>query len=119
MPSRFPRTFLEFTALLGGAAGFWSIIQYFERRERRRESELVRSILAVKRCERCGGKLGEWDGRYHHGDVHFYDGGYLSRVIVRCLGCSAKQVFYLNKADQLLMNREVLFRGLFPEEDDT
>jgi hypothetical protein len=82
---------------------------FYERRAQRRKAELVRRNLGVKRCARCNGVLGAWDGRFHPGDAHFNPGGYLPKVIVLCAQCCAEQQFYVG-SDGFLANAEIIFQ---------
>lgn len=96
-------------------------------RDHQRRAALVHAELVTHRCERCGATLGDWDGRFLPGDVHFEDGGYLLRIFVHCPGCQAEQVFYVSwecrRTERLfednlacrLYNRDRLLSGLFPE----
>src|SRR4051812_9367101 len=79
-----------------GCAALLALDRWLERRECRRKAALVRPKLASQRCKRCGGTLGDWDGRFLPGDVHSYNGGYLPRVSVNCAGCGSEQVFYVS-----------------------
>src|SRR3954451_24776668 len=70
-------------------------LNYFsERRGYRRKAGLVRAGLGTKRCARCEGDLGVWEGRFDRGDVHFNPGSYLPRISVSCTRCHAEQIFY-------------------------
>lgn len=79
-----------------------------KRREYHRKAALVRASLGGKRCHRCDGDLGAWDGRFERGDAHFNPGGYLPRISVSCERCHAKQVFYATW-DGRLSNRDAIF----------
>src|SRR5262249_8393870 len=98
-------------------------------RKCRRKAALVRTKLAAQRCRRCGGPLGDWDGQFLTGDVHFYEGGYVPRVRVTCTNCRAVQVFYVLwqgrrtergsfEEDWFLLNGDVLFEGLPSDRHD-
>jgi len=81
---------------------------YLAPKEKRRKAAAVRSNLGAERCARCGAMLGEWDGQYHPGDVHFNPGSYLPKVSVRCVSCHAERVFYVNHEGRLF-SRDILF----------
>jgi hypothetical protein len=109
-----------------GTAALFALDRWHNRRDCRRKAALVRPVLASRRCKRCGGALSDWDGQFLRGDVHFFDGGYLPRVRVRCTGCGAEQVFYVSwecrRVERLfdedlvcrLINRDVIYSGLVP-----
>lgn len=119
----------HYAAFLVPIAAFLALETWSERRDYRRKSMAVRSKLDSQACKRCGGPLGAWEGRFHHGDVHFQPGGYVPRVIVTCTTCRSDQVFYVSWEPRLsergrivdldchLGNRDVIFAGLYPDGD--
>ena len=115
--------------LIFGAAAF-ALQQWADRRDHRQKAALVRPKLAAQRCRRCGGPLGDWDGRFLSGDVHFHPGGYVPRVCVTCTTCRAEQVFYvfweccgpergISGVDCRLYNRDGLFEGVPTDRRDS
>jgi hypothetical protein len=80
----------------------------FERREYRRKSAFVRAVLGTKRCSRCDGDLGAWDGRFERGDIYFNPGSYLPRISVSCGRCLAHQIFYVRRDGRLFNKDRIL-----------
>jgi hypothetical protein len=104
------------------------ILEALSRRSTDRlNASLVREKLPAERCAKCVGALGPWDGRFHQGNVHFYEGGYLRKIKVQCHACHAEQVFYFKlkgvltnqgkvRCEAVLMNRDKFFSGLSPKD---
>ena len=120
----------HYAGMLIGCAALFALERWHERRDCRRKAALVRPKLASQRCRRCGGTLGDWDGRFDRGDIHFYEGGYVPRVRARCTTCQVEQVFYVFcehcraesgscGLDFRLFNRDVLFEGLSFDRHDS
>jgi hypothetical protein len=118
-----------YAAMVVACAALFALDRWYDRRKCRRKAALVRPKLAAQRCRRCGGPLGDWDGQFLPGDVHFYEGGYVPRVRVTCTNCRAEQDFYVLwqgrrtergsfEEDWFLFNRDVLFEGLPSDRHD-
>jgi hypothetical protein len=93
---------------VGTAVG---LIRFYERKRERRRAECVTANLRSRCCSLCQGPLGDWDGRYHPGRVHFDPGGCLSRISVRCKQCSQERIYYV-QGDGFLIDRDVIFQDL-------
>jgi hypothetical protein len=119
----------HYAAMVVACAALFALDRWYDRRECRRKAALVRPKLAAQRCRRCGAPLGDWDGQFLPGDVHFCPGGYVPRVCVPCTTCRAEQVFYVSREgyrtelgsfrlDCRLINRDDLFEGIPSDRRD-
>lgn len=89
---------LLYSGGLAGAAGVWVLNEFYERRQYDRQAALVRSMLATEHCSRCGGKLEDWDGIFHPGDIHFNPGGYIPKLTIQCVDChSANNLYFYDE----------------------
>jgi hypothetical protein len=119
----------HYAAFVVAGTALFVLDRWHERRDCRRKAVIVRPKLASQRCRRCGGSLGDWDGQFLPGDVHFCPGGYVPKVSVPCTTCRAEQVFYVFwkgcrteggsiGLDCHLGNRDVLIEGLSSDRHD-
>lgn len=108
-------------------AGVFALIVRYGRGDPHQRSRHVLSKLALQRCRRCGGSLGEWDGRFRPGDAHFNPGGYAPRIHAHCADCRAEQVLYVlwecrpearlfeDNLECRLFNRDLVLSGFSKE----